>query len=226
MSLEGILPEYQYTEYTSETAKLIGKIISDISYEKYGSPAHIDNIINSWTGTLGRYAVEVLDVALKKSGVVVAPTDPKSNDWVKNLADIPIIKALVVRDPSSNSEHITKFWKTYQPLAKKIRTINHLFSQNQYEEAIKTFSETEIELSFLEASADALREMNQTVRMIMALDLESNEKRQMIDQIYLMMIDLAKHDNEVVLQVKRKMQGEKVIKDDYLEQLNKEILAE
>ena len=60
----------------------------------------------------------------------------------------------------------------------------------------------------------------------MALDLESNEKRQMIDQIYLMMIDLAKHDNEVVLQVKRKMQGEKVIKDDYLEQLNKEILAE
>ena len=226
MSLEGILPEYQYTEYTSETAKLIGKIISDISYEKYGSPAHIDNIINSWTGTLGRYAVEVLDVALKKSGVVVAPTDPKSDDWVKNLADIPIIKALVVRDPSSNSEHITKFWKTYQPLAKKIRTINHLFSQNQYEEAIKTFSETEIELSFLEASADALREMNQTVRMIMALDLESNEKRQMIDQIYLMMIDLAKHDNEVVLQVKRKMQGEKVIKDDYLEQLNKEILAE
>ena len=226
MSLEGILPEYQYTEYTSETAKLIGKLVSDITYDKYGSPAHIDNIINSWTGTLGRYAVEALDAALKKSGVVVAPTDPRSDDWVKNLADIPIIKALVVRDPSANSEHITKFWDTYQPLARRIRTINHLFSENKHEEAIKTFTATEIELAFLEVTAESLRTMNQTVRMIMALDILPNEKRQMIDEIYLMMIAIAKNDNEVVLQIKRKMKGEKIIKDDYLERLNKEILAE
>jgi len=234
MSMEGILPEYQYTEYTSETAKLIGKLVSDITYEKYGSPAHIDNIINSWTGTIGRYAVEALDAVLKKSGVVVAPTDPRSDDWVKNLADIPVIKALVVRDPSANSEHITKFWDTYQPLARRIRTINHLFSENKYEEAIKTFTATEIELTFLEVTAESLRTMNQTVRMVMALDILPNEKRQIIDEIYLMMIAIAKNDNEVVLQIKRKMKGEKIIKeDDYLKQLiikdierNKELLAE
>ena len=64
---EQVLSEYQYTPYTSETAKLIGKgnFLKVTDYEM-GSPAKIDNYIRAWTGGLGGYVVDIMDWSFKK----------------------------------------------------------------------------------------------------------------------------------------------------------------
>ena len=111
--MENRLPELQYTEYTTTTAKTLGKLIGMIpvakdvgpNSTKISSPAVVDNYIKSWSGALGSYLVEVADKALEKSGV--APEQVKPS---KTLADIPFIKAFVVRHPSASTQSITDFY--------------------------------------------------------------------------------------------------------------------
>jgi len=202
--LKNILPEYQFTQYTSETAKLIGKIISKLTNGKVGSPLMIDNWVQSWFGGLGDHTMALMDVALTKAGIVVPPVDPKSDNWIKNLDDMLIIKAYIARNPDGNSEHLSKFWKTYHPISEQLATINKLKKSGNFEEFIHLFNRTEIELSFLENIAVALRKNSQMVRMIQASTfMSANEKAQMIDQIYMMMIATAKMANDMVLTTRK-----------------------
>jgi len=202
--LKDLLPEYQYTQYTSETAKLVGKIISRLTNGKVGSPLMIDNWVQSWFGGLGDHTMALMDVALTKAGIVVPPVDPKSDNWIKNLDDMIIIKAFVARNPDGNSEHLSKFWKTYHPISEQLATINKLKKSGNFEEFIHLFQRAEIELSFLENIAVALRKNSHMVRMIQASTfMSANEKAQMIDQIYMMMIATAKMANDMVLTTRK-----------------------
>jgi hypothetical protein len=108
--------EYQFTQWTSETAKLLGKLLSTLTAGQLGSPLQIDNWIRGWGAGLGIYAVKLIDLALEKSGIVVPPIDPKSDNWVKNLSSMPVIKAFVARNPGMGSSHISKFWNTYMKI--------------------------------------------------------------------------------------------------------------
>ena len=116
---EQVLSEYQYTPYTSETAKLIGKAISKVTDYEMGSPAKIDNYIRAWTGGLGGYVVDIMDWSLKNAGITNPPPKPLSGEFIKDLAEIPIIKAFVVRTPSATSQSLETFWENYQKVIKK-----------------------------------------------------------------------------------------------------------
>ena len=202
--LKDLLPDYQFTQYTSETAKLIGKIISKLTNGKAGSPLMIDNWVQSWFGGLGDHTMALMDVALTKAGIVVPPVDPKSDNWIKNLDDMIIIKAFVARNPDGNSEHLSKFWKTYHPISEQLATINKLKKSGNFEEFVHLFQRSEIELSFLENIAVALRKNSHMIRMIQASTfMSANEKAQMIDQIYMMMIVTSKMANDMVLTTRK-----------------------
>ena len=75
-STEGLLPEYQYSEYTSETAKGIASMIASIPgfKAKAPSPAVLDNYIRGWTGGTGQYVMKLADFALQKAGVIQDPS--------------------------------------------------------------------------------------------------------------------------------------------------------
>ena len=65
-------------------------------------------------------------------------------------------------------------------------------------------SSTDMFVSFLENIAVALRKNSQMVRMIQASTfMSANEKAQMIDQIYMMMIATAKMANNIVLTTRK-----------------------
>ena len=195
-SLEGLLPEYQYTEYTSETAKIIGGLIRQISGEYSGisSPARVDSVINNWTGTLGRTFVSVLDKALIKSGVIDDPIKPE-----EALSDIPIIRAFVVRNPTAGSEFITKFYEKYEPIRKTFNTIDKLQKEGKFEEANKLLQETPIDQAYFKGIYTILQNNNRRVRQIYNTKLFTpNEKRQFIDELYQQMIDVAKNGLEII----------------------------
>ena len=187
---EGILPEYQYTPYTSEVAKALGALISEIDPTlPIASPARIDAIIRGWTGTLGNYAVNLADTALIKSGLVEDPVKPE-----RTLADKTFIKAIIVRNPSAGSEFIEKFYKLYEPVRQAFDTVNKVSDPRQ---KIDVINDINTRLGFdsagLQGYADALSAQRKTINLIYNnKQISPAQKRQLIDDIYRQMIDIAK----------------------------------
>jgi len=194
---EGILPEYQWTEYTSETAKVIGTglryILGDQS--TWTSPSRIDAVIQNWTGTLGRHIVDLADKALIASGAVEDPVKPADT-----LADYPIIKAFIVRNPSAGSEHIEDFYKNYLPIKKRIDTINSLTEPLEVKKQLNILAnEIGMETTVLIGFADALSNQRKLIDAITRnKNIDPDEKRQIIDDTYRMMIMIAKRANELI----------------------------
>ena len=64
-SLDKNLPnKFYYTEYTSETFKLLSKTINGLVGDDSffaTNPIHAENVFRSWTGGLGRYIIDTLD---------------------------------------------------------------------------------------------------------------------------------------------------------------------
>mgnify|MGYP006969356172 CR=1 FL=1 len=186
--MENMLPEFQYDEYTSASAKALGKTINEITFG-YGpsSPQKIDHLISSWTGTLGRYALEAADKALLESGLVVEPTKP-----AKTLADLPVIRAFLVRKPTGSSEHIEEFYRKYDKIAGRMATFEKLQKEGRLAEARDVLSDTDLNLVPLLGYRDSMANISKTIRLVHAGPMTADEKRQMIDQLYLTMIEIAK----------------------------------
>src|SRR5204863_8151537 len=107
--------------YTTELTKSIGQIVGTFSGmhdSSFASPIVIDNYIRGWTGTLGTYAVQIADAALRKAGVLPDPIQP-----ARTLADIPAIRAFVVRYPSASAQSIQDFYDRYDKSAKLSATV-------------------------------------------------------------------------------------------------------
>lgn len=199
-SLEGLLPEYQYTEYTSETSKLLGKLIRQISGEYSGvsSPVRIESTINNWTGTLGRTFTSVLDKALISSGVIDDPIKPE-----QTLADIPVIRAFVVRNPSAGSEYITTFYDKYEKVNKIFNSIDTLQKAGNFEEANKLLTNLPVEATILKSTYKLVQDLDKRVRdTYNSKFLSPNEKRQLIDEMYRNMIDISKYSLDAIKDIK------------------------
>lgn len=200
--LEGQLPQYQYTHYTSETAKALGKIFQAVPFlndlgpkdTPVSSPIVIDNYIRSWTGTLGDYAVKVVDQGLIEAGIVPDPIKPASA-----LADIPFIKAFVVRYPSGAAQSIVDFHARYRETEKFLNTKQALIKAGNVDALTKELSSPE-NLPFLMKLSGVNESLNQQSRVIQGVfqnpKMKPEEKRQLIDMVYFQMIETAKAGNQ------------------------------
>jgi hypothetical protein len=205
---EDILPEYQYTPNTSETAKFIANVFAAFrdftgQDELFGpsldSPVKVDNYIKGWTGGLGKYLLQGIDkIAIELNLVKTPPPKPWSDNWVKNLSDIPIIKSFVIRTPSLNTKAIEDFWNKYKKIVKLQNTYNNMISDLQIKEGIdfqqnvliKEFGESNL---ILLSSAPVLKEKGDLITIINNnTDMTPDEKRQQIDDIYIKMNQIAK----------------------------------
>jgi hypothetical protein len=98
---ERLLPEYQTDKYTTESAKLLGKVLKQ-------SPAKLENLVQGYFGGTGRYALEGTNALINGIKRMVGqkiesrrPTEP---------SDIIGIKGFVAKSPESQPESIQKFY--------------------------------------------------------------------------------------------------------------------
>jgi len=199
--MEGRLSELQYTEYTSETAKTLGKLIGQIPIArdigaddtKLSSPAVVDNYIRSWTGALGSYVVEVADKALQKTGVAEDYEKPTAT-----LAEIPFIKAFVIRHPSASVQSIQDFYERNSKAEKVFESIQFLTKAGDIEGVKKITSNPDYEEIMVKTDGikKALGQMSSAVKSIYAnKTMNKDEKRQQIDTIYYQMTEVAREGN-------------------------------
>lgn len=211
-STEKLLPEYQYNEYTSETAKALGKMFGAFpGMEKAAvsnedaiggvaraltTPAYIENYVRQWTGGMGMYALQLLDVELKRQGLAPDPVLP-----ARTLADIPFVKAFVARYPSSTAQSIQDFYSTYYTAKRYYDTINHLAQQGD-PKAVELMAQHEDKMVQLDGIRETLTGLSQFIHGVYKDPAMSpSDKRQLIDTAYMNMIDLAKGGNELYRQI-------------------------
>lgn len=204
------LPEYQYTPYTTELSKALGKMISAIPGVRnqaigpgapFGpiartltTPILLENYVRSWTGGMGVYAMQIADAALRKTGVLPDPIQPAAT-----LADIPFVKAFVARYPSASAESIQSFYDKAE-VADRFYKTWQAKAQEGDAEAMQRIQDAGGPVVFLRLDAikSTLTEHSKLVRDIYKnQSIPPGEKRQLIDGLYYNMIEIARAGNEM-----------------------------
>ncbi len=209
--LEKQLPEYRATPYTTQTAQALGQLLSSVPGVRsqaagegaalgpfaraLTTPILMENYIRAWTGGSGQLALQLADKSLRAAGVV--PDPPKPDD---TLADIPVVRAFVVRYPSASAQSIQTFYDEYAERKRYFDTWQARAKVGDTEgmERIMQAGGTQMFLK-LDNIHKALGTQAQLVRSI-SLDpsMSPTDKRQLIDSTYLSMISLAQAGNEAM----------------------------
>ena len=114
--VSGLSEKYRAKGYTTQPAREMSKWLYDTGIgktiqEQTGialTPINIDNFIFGLTGSVGMHITRI--------GNIIDPDAPAATS-----KDIPLIRALAVRSPNSQSDSITKFYDRYEDLAQRAK---------------------------------------------------------------------------------------------------------
>jgi len=207
--LKDVFPEYQFTEYTSDTAKVLAQVVSStgiLSKTSMSSPAVIENYLRSWTGTLGRYAIDAIDEILQKSGAVTDVVEP-AKEWY----ELPFIRSFFSKYPKAGAKSIHSFYNNYEKFKAINSTVKLLTKRGDIENLEKEFGSVQNMadlLSKMDETQKAIGEHGEIIKQIYVMDgLNKDEKRQFIDMTYFTMIAMAKDANTTYHMIKKGMEN-------------------
>lgn len=197
-SLDKNLPnKFYYTEYTSETFKLLSKtlngLVGDDSFFAI-NPIHAENVFRSWTGGLGRYIIDTLDYAIIKAKIIEDPIKPTDT-----LSKIPVIRAFDVRDvPGYGAQSIVRFFEEFEKVETIINGMDFAKKSGDFEEYQKLKETLNVDEVQLLEYRKSIKEIDKQIRNIYNLKQFPNgdiptpdEKRELIDDYYKLMINFA-----------------------------------
>ena len=165
------------------------------------TPALLENYVRAWTGGLGIYALQLVDKALREAHVVPDPVLPAST-----LADIPMIKAFVVRYPSATAQSIQDFYSSYHESKVLFDTFQTKAKEGDSKAMDRVLDMDSSSLAQLSAVKDTLTEHSQLIRMIHKDPaMKPSDKRQLIDTLYFRMIELSQSGNAMLKDLKDSM---------------------
>ncbi|MGH9389537.1 MAG: LPD38 domain-containing protein, partial [Vicinamibacteria bacterium] len=194
--LEKLLPEYQFQPYTTELSKAVGRAMATLPGMKRSeaaSPILLENTIRGWTGGIGLHLLRLANFTLTKAGLLPERIDPSPT-----LADLPVIQGFTVRYPSAGAQSIQRFFERAGAKEQILATIRELAAQGDFE-SMKRELEIQQGLTIDPGQIrKTISEMSSLVRSIYRDPGQSpEEKRQLIDGLYLQMIDMAKLGNQM-----------------------------
>jgi hypothetical protein len=162
------------------------------------SPILIENYIRGWSGNLGMYALSAADLALRKAGVLPDPPKPAST-----LADIPVVRAFVVRYPTATAQSIQDFYDAYDT-NKKFYDTWMAKAKDGDSDAMARVQAAGGPCMFvqLDGIRQVLSEHNQLIRDVWK-DPKSGpaEKRQLIDQLYFSMVEIGQYGKRAMKEI-------------------------
>jgi hypothetical protein len=210
-SLDKNLPnKFYYTEYTSETFKLISKTINGLVGDDSffaTNPIHAENVFRSWTGGIGRYIIDTLDYAIIKAKIIEDPIKPTDT-----LSKIPIIRAFDIRDvPGYSAQSIVKFFEEYEKVETIINGIDFARKAGDLEEAKRLEETLNVDEVQLLNYRQSIKDIDNMIRDIYNLKQFPNgdiptpdEKRELIDDYYKLMINFAQQGLSYLEQTRKK----------------------
>lgn len=208
--LEKLLPEYQNSMYTMGVTRELGRIfgaspmIQNMNSSSspflrgvgtaLSNPIIMENYVRNWTGGLGLHALSIADYALRKAGVTPDPVKPASV-----VPDIPmldrIMSGFIIRHPSASAASVSEFYSRNEAAQRftdslnslaangDIRAVQHLLGNHKFTIALPAIQQT-------------LADHSKLIRMVYDNpDIPADEKRQLMDNMYYSMIQVARAGN-------------------------------
>tara|TARA_R100001086_G_scaffold28641_1_gene13147 strand:- start:192 stop:4256 length:4065 start_codon:yes stop_codon:yes gene_type:complete len=213
---KNLFSEYQYDRNTSELSKFItgrlNPLLREIGMDG-PAPANIDYVITSWTGGLGRNLLKLSNAIIKGIDTDEKVYDIWSSDWIKNVNDIPIVKAFFVRNPTMTSQHISDFYKNLELARKTAGTVNLLEEEQKIYE-LEQFMQTPEYLFYQDmtkvgTSISELRELIDVVYNAPETELTDDEKRDLVDKLTRAIIRLSQGANQIANEYRKGLEKTK-----------------
>lgn len=205
---EELAPALQDTPFTTQTAREIGKLLDY-------SPAKVENVIAGYSGGGGMMAVRAVDFALELAGRGGPPAPAKT------LADIPGIRAVIARFPTSQAESIQRFYDAYEQGREAHRTLKELAEKRRdLTEAREYATKHRDDLLIFELAEPAARVLGDIRRNLDAIlrhpdPIITPEQRQHHMEIAaLQQIEVAQRALQAITRAKRAVRGERTEETD------------
>ena len=210
-SLDKNLPnKFYYTEYTSETFKLVSKLLNDLVGDDSffaTNPIHAENVFRSWTGGIGRYIIDTLDYVLVKGEIIDDPIKPTDT-----LSKIPVVRAFDVRDvPGYSAKSIVRFFEEYEKVDTILNGMDFARKNGDFEEYRKLKETLNLDETLLVKYRQSIKDLDKQIRAIYNLKKfpngeipTPNEKRELIDDLYKYMINFAQQGLTLLENAKKK----------------------
>jgi hypothetical protein len=181
-SMQNVDPEAQYTPYTSETMKMLGANMPDAAPDWMRSPVRLQAAFESYTGTLGQYALAVSDKAVHELGGF--PVEP-----AKRYYDYPVVSSFV-RDPVMKNTHgLEQLYDMQDRADEAYNTLMKYQKEMNLEAMQKQMTEHGGEIavhSALDGIEKSVAAMNNQIRLVyMNTSMDAEQKRNQIDQLTL-----------------------------------------
>lgn len=201
---ENVLPEYQYTQKTTELTKFISsKLGGWVGKENTFSPVKAEYLVRGWTGGVGTAILQATDFACRKAGIVPDPVKPAAT-----VNDIPFVRAFVIRHPSSSPESVQRFYDEYKNRMEKYNSFKAMGKQMNIGEynALTPYAV----YGGLNAIHRGMSENSAAIRNIYNNpEMSADEKRQNIDQLYLVQLEQAKAGLGLIKQLDEEINNNK-----------------
>jgi len=164
-------PSEQYTPYTSETGKVIGKLTDT-------SPMIVDHLIRGYTGTIGTYLSAAVD------GIVRMVSDPKGAAPTVPITEMPLMRRFFAREAPGGLK--SEVYELSNELSMAIGALKDMQEAGRSEEAKafiaerRTLFDREKDIKNLRKRVDKARK---EIKEIVASDLDREEKRKRKQEI-------------------------------------------
>jgi hypothetical protein len=161
--MKDIEPEFQVGPSTSNFATVLAQSLGL-------SPMKVDHIIKGYTGTMGMYAIDTIDMVMDQFGDSPKPT--------KRFEQLPIIKRFA-SDPEARG-YVTQYYELKDAVDTTVRTMNLLEKTNQPEEYVKYVLKNQGTLAFKDYISDTEKSMKDLREMRVAIrssTMGGDEKR-------------------------------------------------
>lgn len=187
--LERLIPEERYNEFTSDAAKLIAKGLDKLPPpmdDMEVTPIAVEHWVRSWTGTIGKYALDLSSFALRRAGISGEKVEP---DWT--VSDVPILRSFTTRYPTTLAQSVGDFYKEYFKQEQKIATVRELQRRPGGHASAQDLQD-EDKFTKVNKYFNAMRRQQMFVNDIMRNpSMTSTEKRTLIDTEIFRMIAIA-----------------------------------
>jgi hypothetical protein len=161
--MEGVAKEYQVSPGTSEFAKVIGKAIGE-------SPIMVDHIMQGYTGSMGMYAVDLIDAILLGND-----SSPKP---AKRFEQMPVIKRFALDKEAKGT--VTSYYDLKNSVDEVVRTVN-LMERTGAGEDLGAYMEKNAQLfgmrNYISSVEKQMKVMREAAIQIRSSDMSPEEKR-------------------------------------------------
>lgn len=199
-------PDEQKKDSTSISLVSLSQTLQENFGESF-SPARMEHLINAYTSSLGRNALDMSDgilKSIKEAQGEEVPAAPSS------LQDYPIVRAFTMREPEGySSQSVSDFYDNLESLRRTHRTFKTKLNNSTLEEAEayedKHFNEIMLYEEVNDMFYSEVKELNKIAEEIYDdLDLTGSEKTEELLDVQKELTEIAQEANQYIKENKEK----------------------